>query len=150
MRTHWHQCNMHRHYCDVIMGAMASQITSLTDSTVYSGADQRKHQSSVLLDLVRGIHRWPVNSLHKWPVTRKCFHLMTSSWAVNENEMVVVKDICYQLGGNPCKEQPISVADTLTLDKTVSIFVCCQPSNISRTLLGKNVVDHSDIVGAAT
>ena len=30
---------------------------------------------------VRGIHRWPVNSPHKWPVTRKCFHLMTSSWA---------------------------------------------------------------------
>ena len=22
---------------------------------------------------VRGIHRWPVNSLHKWPVTRKMF-----------------------------------------------------------------------------
>ena len=22
----------------------------------------------------------PVNSPHKWPVTRKCFHLMTSSW----------------------------------------------------------------------
>ena len=36
---------------------------------------QRKHQSSV----VRGIHRWPVNSPHKGPVPRKCFHLMTSS-----------------------------------------------------------------------
>ena len=35
------------HYNDVMMGAMASQITSLTTvySTVYSGADQRKHQS---------------------------------------------------------------------------------------------------------
>ena len=34
-------------YGDVIMGAMASQITSLTIvySTVYSGTDQRKHQS---------------------------------------------------------------------------------------------------------
>ena len=33
------------HYDDVIMGVMASQITSLTIlySTVYSGADQRKH-----------------------------------------------------------------------------------------------------------
>ena len=29
---------------------------------------------------VRGIHRWPVNSPHKGSVTRKCFHLMTSSW----------------------------------------------------------------------
>ena len=27
-----------------------------------------------------GSHRSPVNSRHKWPVTRKNFHLMTSSW----------------------------------------------------------------------
>ena len=53
--------------------AMASQITSLTTVywTVYSGADQRKHQSSASLAFVHGIHRWPVNSPHKWPVTRK-------------------------------------------------------------------------------
>ena len=57
------------------MGAMASQITSLTVvySTVYSGGDQRKHQSSASLAFVRGIHRWPVNSPHKGPVTRKMF-----------------------------------------------------------------------------
>ena len=49
------------HYSDVIMGAMASQITSLTIVywTVYSEADQRKHQSSASLAFVRGIHRWP-------------------------------------------------------------------------------------------
>ena len=40
-------------------------------STVYSDADQRKHQSSASLAFVRGIHRGPVNSPHKWPVTRK-------------------------------------------------------------------------------
>ena len=40
---------------------------------VYSGADQRKHQSSASLAFVLGIHRWPVNSPHKWPVTRKMF-----------------------------------------------------------------------------
>ena len=64
-----------RHYHDVLMGAIASQITSLTIvySTVYSGADQRKHQSSASLAFVLGIHRWPVNSPHKWPVTRKMF-----------------------------------------------------------------------------
>ena len=63
------------HYSDIIMGAMASQITSLTIvySTVYSGADHRKHQSSASLAFVRGIHRRPVNSPHKWPVTRKMF-----------------------------------------------------------------------------
>ena len=57
------------------MGAIAFQITSLTIvySTVYSSVDQRKHQSSASLAFVRGIHRWPENSLHKWPVTRKMF-----------------------------------------------------------------------------
>ena len=29
---------------------------------------------------MRGIHPSPVNFPHKWPVTRKYFHLMTSSW----------------------------------------------------------------------
>ena len=63
------------HYGDVIMGAIASQITSLTIvySTVYSDADQRKHQCSASLAFVRGIHRGPVNSPHKWPVTRKMY-----------------------------------------------------------------------------
>ena len=40
-------------------------------STNYSGADQRKHQSSASLAFVQGIHWRPVNSPHKWPVTRK-------------------------------------------------------------------------------
>ena len=63
------------HYDDVTMTAMASEITSLTIvySTVYSDADQKKHQSSASLAFVRGIHRGPVNSPHKWPVTRKMF-----------------------------------------------------------------------------
>ena len=63
------------HYDDVIMNAIASQITSLTIvySIVYSDADQRKHQSSASLAFVWGIHRGPVNSPHKWPVTRKMF-----------------------------------------------------------------------------
>ena len=54
---------------------MASQITSLTIvySTVYSGTDQRKHQSSASLAFVQGIRRWPVNSPHKGLVTRKMF-----------------------------------------------------------------------------
>ena len=59
-----------RHYSDVTMGVMVSQITSLAIvySVVYSGADQRKHQW-----IHQWIHRWPVNSPHKWPVTRKIF-----------------------------------------------------------------------------
>ena len=42
-------------------------------STVCSRTDQRKHQSSMSLAFVRGIHRWPLNSPHKGPVTRKMF-----------------------------------------------------------------------------
>ena len=61
------------YYNDVIMGAIASQITSLTIvySTVSSGADQSKHQSPASLAFVRGIHR--------------CFHLMTSSWLCGDS-----------------------------------------------------------------
>ena len=63
------------HYNDVTMSQMASQITSFTIvySTVYSDADQRKHQSSASLAFVWEIHRGPVNSPHKWPVTWKMF-----------------------------------------------------------------------------
>ena len=63
------------HYSDVIMSAMAPQITSLTIvySTVNSGTDQRTHQASAPLAFVRGIHRGQVNSPHRGPVTRKIF-----------------------------------------------------------------------------
>ena len=51
------------------MSAMASRIISLTIvySTVYSYADQRKHQSSASLAFVWGFPP------HKGPVTRKMF-----------------------------------------------------------------------------
>ena len=63
------------HYDDVIMSAITSLISSPTIvySTIYSDADQRKHQRSASLAFVREIHRWLVNSPHKWPVTRKMF-----------------------------------------------------------------------------
>ena len=61
-----------QHYSEVILGTMASQTTSLTIvyTTVYSGADQGKHQSSASLAFVRGINRGPGKRLH----------LMTSLW----------------------------------------------------------------------
>ena len=57
---HWtpiYHCN------DVIMSAMASQITgvSIVCSTICSSADQRNHQSSASLAFVRGMHRSPVD-----------------------------------------------------------------------------------------
>ena len=70
------------HYNDVIITPIASHITSLTvvSSTVYSDADQRKHQSSAFLAFVWGIHRdrWIPHT--KGQLRGKCFHLMTSSW----------------------------------------------------------------------
>ena len=62
-------------YNDLIMRAMASQITgvSVVCSTVCLGADQRKHQSSASLGFVRRIHWWLMDSPHKGPVTRKMF-----------------------------------------------------------------------------
>ena len=48
---------------------------------VYSGVDQRKHQSSASLAFVRGIHwdRWIPRTNGQW--RGKCFHLMKSSCA---------------------------------------------------------------------
>ena len=72
---YWNTICHPNHYNDVIMSPIASRITSFTIvySIVYSGADQRKYQSSASLAFVRGIHRGPVNSPHKGPVTRKMF-----------------------------------------------------------------------------
>ena len=63
------------HYNDGVMGAMASEIPSLTIvySIVYSGVNQRKHQSSASLAFVREIHWWPVNFPHKGRVKMKIF-----------------------------------------------------------------------------
>ena len=63
-----------------------------------SDADQRKHQSSVSLAFVWGIHRGPINSPHKWPVTWKMFPFddvillgyvtMTSQYSPNLHQFV--------------------------------------------------------------
>ena len=64
------RCRMYAyHDNDVIMGAIESQITSLTIvySFVYSDADQR---------IIKAPRHWLLcvgNSPHKWPVTRKMF-----------------------------------------------------------------------------
>ena len=59
------------HYSDVIMSMIASQITSLTIVywTIYSDADQRKHQSSAS----RACMENSPGTTHKWPVTRQMF-----------------------------------------------------------------------------
>ena len=68
------------------MSSIASQITSLTIvySTGYSGADQRKHQSSASLAFAWGIHRDRWIPRTKGQLRGKCFHLMTSSWRTSK------------------------------------------------------------------
>ena len=62
-------------YNDVIMSAMASQITGvlIVYLTVSSGADQIKRQRFASLAFVRGNPRWQEISLHKGPVKWKKF-----------------------------------------------------------------------------
>ena len=70
------------HYNYVPMGAMAYQITRLmvVYSSVYSGADERKHQSSASLALCGEFtgDRWIPRT--NGQLRGKCFHWMTSSW----------------------------------------------------------------------
>ena len=67
------------HYNAVMMDSMASQITSITIvySAVYSGADQRKHQSTSKLRVTGLCPRWIPR--RNGQQRGKCFHLMTSS-----------------------------------------------------------------------
>ena len=88
------------HYNDVVIGAMTSQISSLTIvcSTIYSCADQIKHQSFASLAFLREIHRWPVNSPHKGPATWKMFRfLMTSSCYRDGEQSSIVSKIILQI-----------------------------------------------------
>ena len=86
---------------------IASQITSLTIVylTVYSGANQRKHQSFASLAFVRGIRRGPVNSSRKGPVTRKMFPfddvIMTANMAICHENNIRGAHLCLYYGKWP-------------------------------------------------
>ena len=64
------------------MSAMASQITGvlMVCSTVCSGLDQRKHQSSASLAFVGRIHRWLVDSPHAENVPIWWRHYVCTKW----------------------------------------------------------------------
>ena len=68
------------HYGDVIMSAMAFQITSI--SIVCWPFVQAQMKENIKAPhywpFVRGIHPSPINFPHKGPVTRNSVHLMTS------------------------------------------------------------------------
>ena len=64
-----------KHYTDVIMGAIASQITSLTIvyPTVFFRRRSKKTSKLRVTGLCERSSPVTVNSPHKWPVTRKMF-----------------------------------------------------------------------------
>ena len=103
------------------MSAMASQITSLTIvySTVYSGADQRKHQSSASLAFVRGIHRGPVNSPHKGRVTWKMFPFDDVIMYNTDLTLLISQQLFRPCWGNITRHLPYKSLDILY---TISFF----------------------------
>ena len=98
------------HYSDVIMGAMASQITSLAIvySTDYSGADQSKHQSSASLPYVWGVtgDRWIPHTKGQW--RGRCFHHACHSiWVMCHHKhcyfnFIIYDKIGHTAGHNCC------------------------------------------------
>ena len=59
------------HYSDVIVSAMASQITgaAIVDSTALFRRRSYETSKRLVTGLCEGIHQWPVNSPHKGSVT---------------------------------------------------------------------------------
>ena len=80
------------HYSDVIMIAMASQITSIkiVCSTIYLGTNQRKHQSSALLAFVREICRWMELCMHTKNIPMCLKHqllIKVHEWEIDCNDV---------------------------------------------------------------
>ena len=109
------------HYNDVRMTTMASQITSLTVvySTVYSDADQRKHQSSASLAFVWGSPRERWIPRTKGQLRGKCFHLMTSSWKCIISHVMRTNFLLY---GNISALQNMGYYNKLNFTKSLGVY----------------------------
>ena len=94
------------------MSAMASQITGVSSVCSSVCSDQRKHQRPASLAFVRGIHRWPVDSLHKGSVTWKMFPF----------DDVIMKKI-------PLRQVVSVVTKCNSHKKTTGKPMCCRPSS---------------------
>ena len=95
-RTHWTTRVFIQHYSDVTISAMVSQITGVNGiagicSSVCSGADKIKHQSTASLAFVKGIHHWPVNCPPKGPVKRKMFPFgdVIMQWSLSKSYLQI-------------------------------------------------------------
>ena len=131
------------HYNDVIMNALASQITSLTIvySPAYLDADQRKHKAP---------RHWPLcgeftgNSPHKRPVTRKMFpfddvimvwtgtswrhrwhQLFTKVlWPHNWNLMIILFALIFFYSNDPIKAQFCTCHDSSAVVACAKLWLC--------------------------
>ena len=126
------------HHIDIIMTTVVSQITSLMIlySIVYSGADQRKHQSSASLAFVWGIHwdQWIPRT--KGQLRGKCFRLMTSSWVdkqlMHEDNLLHRRLLAYYLKSLPLQLYFFLFILHIWYQKSKFIQViawCCQATN---------------------
>ena len=105
------------------MSAMVSQITgvSIVFSTVFSGADHRKHQGSSSLAFVRGIDWWSVDSPNKGPATRKMFSVDDGIMLVYEFVFSVMQVPCAGLYRSPA-ESPTKRSERRGFD----VFFSCK------------------------
>ena len=122
-----HRKQVNIHYNDAIMTMIASQITSLAVvySTVYSDAEQRKHQRSASLAFVLGSHRDRWIPRRKGQLRGKRFHLMTSSCQRPVSVASLVKWTYDSLSTS--KYQFIRVVIYINdnrIQKIVGLFIC--------------------------
>ena len=125
------------------MRAMASEI-SIVCSTICSGANQRKHQSSPSLAVMKGIHRWTVDTSNKGPVTRKVFpfhdvimfqstniYKWFTHYKMNESGEHGTVDVfrsCMMM--NKCFPWPFPIGNSYSCTLTVSLVKLCQSAFI--------------------
>ena len=123
-----------KHYSDVMMSTMASQITSITIvySTVYSGVDQRKHQSSESLGPLWGEftgHRWIPRTKGQW--SGKCFHLMTSSenWhhLLSRPSKCIHKTAMYRIYIRPTLISAYAIREIIWRNDTICLLSTADP-----------------------
>ena len=117
----WFQCqcrmpgNKRWYYCDVIMGAMASQISNLTIVylNVHSGADQRKHQNSVspvtgefpaqMASNAENVFIWlRYHGATSYSIARQSENYVHNSWGI----LNIISDIYRLIYRNPHKWMP--------------------------------------------
>ena len=128
------------------MNTIVSQITSLTIvySTVYSDADQNKHQSSASLAFVWGSHRGPVRFETIW---RSCDLtvmpiICTQIWLLYWTILSVISNCLLWIDMGGCWKTPPTINITRLIRRPISRTIFHRNSNSM-----KNLLKWSSIVG---